>query len=239
MNKKSIILVSLISFLLALSFSFQFKLVQADLLGGMIPSFKLQEMKTEYERLENENEKLINTSKELNKKLQNLINSESEEDTIKKTLKKEMERYKMLAGYTDLEGNGISVFIDHLDDEEKENLTYNMTRDHRALLSVVNELNAAGAEAISINSVRFTASTEIRGTADYITINNVKRQAPFVIKAIGNSKVLKTALENKYGIVYNLRNMYRINIKTVERIRIESSEDISDWQFARPSEKKE
>lgn len=68
------------------------------------------------------------------------------------------------------------------------------------LLLLVNELRAAGAEAISINGQRITAQTEIRSAANYILINDAQAGAPFTIKAIGQSGTLSGALTLAGGL---------------------------------------
>jgi uncharacterized protein YlxW (UPF0749 family) len=65
---------------------------------------------------------------------------------------------------------------------------------------LVNELRAAGAEAISINGQRITAQTEIRSAANYILINEAQSQAPFTIKAIGSPHALAGALTLAGGL---------------------------------------
>ena len=65
------------------------------------------------------------------------------------------------------------------------------------LLKLVNELFAAGAEAISINDIRLTGYSGIRTAANiYIYINNerISAQSQIVVKAIGNKSVLELSL---------------------------------------------
>ncbi len=68
------------------------------------------------------------------------------------------------------------------------------------LLLLVNELRAAGAEAISINGQRITAQTEIRSAAGYILINDSQSNAPFTIQAIGTPGTLAGALTLSGGL---------------------------------------
>jgi len=69
------------------------------------------------------------------------------------------------------------------------------------LLLMVNELRAAGAEAISINGQRITAETEIRSASNYILINQSQQAAPFTIRAIGPPHTMEQALELPGGLV--------------------------------------
>ena len=56
------------------------------------------------------------------------------------------------------------------------------------MLRIVNELRAAGAEAISINDQRLIGTSEIRCSGPTITVNGKIFAPPFIIKAIGDTK---------------------------------------------------
>ena len=60
--------------------------------------------------------------------------------------------------------------------------------------ATVNELKAAGAEAISVNDQRVGAVTPIRCAGPTVFVNNTAQTPPYVIKAIGNPQILQTAL---------------------------------------------
>ena len=62
-------------------------------------------------------------------------------------------------------------------------------------------LRKAGAEAISINDQRVIATTPISCIGTVIKINDEKIGGPYVIRAIGHSDYLKTALEIPGGIL--------------------------------------
>jgi uncharacterized protein YlxW (UPF0749 family) len=69
------------------------------------------------------------------------------------------------------------------------------------LLLMVNELRAAGAEAITINGQRITGMTEIRNAGNYILINNSQQAAPFTIEAIGPPATMVQALRLPGGLM--------------------------------------
>ena len=69
------------------------------------------------------------------------------------------------------------------------------------ILEIVNVLRNAGAEAISINDQRIIATTPISCIGTVIKINDEKIGGPYVIRAIGNSDYLKTALDIPGGIL--------------------------------------
>lgn len=110
-------------------------------------------------------------------------------------LEKELLQAKMIAGETDVKGNGIVVTITDRDDTEKITAT--------DLLILINELRLAGAEAISINDQRIINMSDvvdinIDDGAHFIFVNKEKRLvSPYVIKAIGDQKYLESALTTK------------------------------------------
>ena len=59
------------------------------------------------------------------------------------------------------------------------------------LLRVINELRAAGAEAIAINGERIVAMSEIRCAGPTLSVNNNRSAPPYEIKAIGNPNNLE------------------------------------------------
>ena len=69
---------------------------------------------------------------------------------------------------------------------------------------VVNELRAAGAEAIAINGQRLTGTSEIRCAGPTLSVNNVRSSAPFEIRAIGDKKSLENALRMRGGVAETL-----------------------------------
>lgn len=110
-------------------------------------------------------------------------------------LEKELLQAKMIAGETDVKGNGIVVTI--TDNENTEKITAT------DLLVLINELRLAGAEAISINDQRIINMSDvvdinIDDGAHFIFVNKEKRLvSPYVIKAIGDQKYLESALTTK------------------------------------------
>jgi uncharacterized protein YlxW (UPF0749 family) len=125
-----------------------------------------------------------------------------------------IENLSIRAGSTDLIGEGVIIT---LTDGDKATLTNSNPLVHDSdILTVVNELQAAGAEAISVNNQRIISTSSIRCVGPVIQVNYQKVASPFKIKAIGNSQYLESAMNIKNGIVDTLKE-YGINI-TVERV---------------------
>ena len=113
-------------------------------------------------------------------------------------LKAEVKRLETLAGFTDVEGPGVTIIM-------QDSTAVNTTGDEADylihdsdLLSVINELRSAGAEAISLNGERLIATSEVRCTGAVVTVNGRRYAAPYIIFAILIPKY-NGALEPEYA----------------------------------------
>lgn len=163
-------------------------------------------------------EKYENLYAKLEKKeseLENLRLQASNSSDSASGLSTKLDLYNTLLGYTDVKGTGIVI---NLNDGDK-NILKGPASDHLVhnsdLVQVVNALKNAGAEAISINGQRITSKTGIECIGNVININNQKVGAPFVIKAIGPTIQLYSALTMEGGYLELLEG-YGLQV-TVEK----------------------
>ncbi len=102
------------------------------------------------------------------------------------------------------------------------------------MLNIINELRAAGAEAISLNGHRLVATSEIRCAGPTISVNNERSGPPFVIKAIGNPKTMVAALKMRGGIVETLSVWgIKVAIKMQDKIVIPAYTKNGTFRYAR------
>lgn len=114
-----------------------------------------------------------------------------------------MLRYR--AELVPLRGEGVIVRMDDSARPAKSGENPNLYVIHDDdLLRVINELRAAGAEAISVNGQRLTGVSEIRCAGPTLSVNNVRSSAPFEIRAIGEKKSLENSLRMRGGVVETL-----------------------------------
>jgi len=129
---------------------------------------KVKDLEKEEEKLEEERKNATQNNSEL----------ENAEIEIKKSNK--------ILGLSEVKGPGVIVTL-----QDSKVSTSNVFSIAELLihdidvLSVINELKNAGAEAISINDQRIVSTTAISCDGNVITVNKVKVGTPFVIKAIG------------------------------------------------------
>ncbi len=152
----------------------------------------------------------------------------------------ELEQLSITAGLTDLEGPGVAVV---LEDSSSANVTGDeadyLIHDSD-LLSVINELRSAGAEAISLNGERILATSEIRCTGAVVTVNGRRYAAPYVIMAIGDANTLYNALTMRNGVV-DILSQWGITVKVTagELLLIPKYNGTVEYQYARTAQEPE
>jgi len=148
-------------------------------------------------------------------------------------LRQEVEQLEIAAGRTDVEGPGVTVI---LQDSTQTNVTGDeadyLIHDND-LLSVVNELRSAGAEAISLNGERLLANSEIRCTGAVVTVNGRRYAAPYVIFAIGDPDTLYSALTMRNGVVDVLSQWgISVQVTAIDLLLIPKYNGTINYQYA-------
>jgi len=149
---------------------------------------------------------------DLNNKLRTQTESDRDEKKLFDSLKEELTKMRIVNGTIELKGPGLQILIDR-----------HLPVLYIDIIHIVNELWAAGAEAISVNDCRITGSTAIFYTEDShsmsITVDNVKLEYPIIIRAIGEPNNLEKGLTIPGGIMDNLAlfNAYPVITKVDEQ----------------------
>lgn len=147
-----------------------------------------------------------------------LADTEKQNDQLKKELEtlqlghetgtahNDVETLRYAAGLTAVKGKGVTVTIEDSRTPVKTGENANLYLIHdEDMLKVINELRAAGAEAISINDQRLVGTTEIRCVGPTVVVNRKSFAPPFVIRAIGDPNSLNGALTMRGGIGETLK----------------------------------
>jgi uncharacterized protein YlxW (UPF0749 family) len=224
--------VMLVSLILGLALAAQFKNVQK--VGGSVSLQRTQELTRQVQKLEQENEALESQIREYERRIRDFENAAQNEGESNRLIYEELERIRMLAGLVDVQGPGVVVTVNvkYVNQWGENAIVQNVRYDD--LLKLVNELNAAGAEAISVNNERIIATTEIRNAGDYIVINTNRYSAPFEIKAVGNPDTLDAALKLLGGVADDLGVYLQINIRRENNIIIPKYGGTIQYKFAKP-----
>lgn len=137
----------------------------------------------------------------------------STNDSLIASMKSQIDTLGLLAGTTDVQGEGIIITL--YDGNTSDSLVHDSD-----LLTVINELRVAGAEAISVNENRIITTSAIRCVGSVVQVNYQKVAAPFVIKAIGNAQYLESAMTIKNGVV-DVLNGYGLKVTLTRESNIE------------------
>jgi uncharacterized protein YlxW (UPF0749 family) len=138
-------------------------------------------------------------------------------------LKQEMDHAGVLAGVTELTGSGVEVTLNDSSVSLKPGENPNLYVLHdEDVLRVLNELKAAGAEAMAMNGERLLATTEIRCIGPTIVLNKNKRLAPpYVVTAIGNPDTMENSLKMKGGVAETLQFWgIQVSVKKMPQVMV-------------------
>lgn len=194
-----------------------------------LPYQRTEELAARLQQMEKENEVLRQSLDEL-----------KEASGVEK-YSKFSEDMKMISGQTAVEGQGIIITIEDSKQGSSSTNDPNLYLVHdEDLLKVINELRAAGAEAIAINGQRLTAMSEIRCAGPTLSVNNVRTAPPFEIRAIGNSKDLVAAINMRGGVADALKVWgIVIDVQQREKLYIPAYKSSNQFKYAAPTEKQE
>ena len=108
-----------------------------------------------------------------------------------------------------------------------------------AMLDVINELRAAGAEAIEINdahqSVRVGVDTWIVGTPGSLTVDTKTLSPPYSILAIGDPPTLAAAMNIPGGAEDSIKRVgARMSVQQADRVDVTTLRQPKPHQYAQP-----
>ncbi|MGE5632995.1 MAG: DUF881 domain-containing protein [Caulobacteraceae bacterium] len=162
---------------------------------GIITIPKLLDLQNELNNVEKENKKLNESISEDIAQLAEYKTSIENTGSVYSNMQDELAKMQNYSDYEKVQGPGVIITLNDSQQEiaEDQNVLWYLIHDID-ILEIVNELRIAGAEAISINEERVTATTNIRCGGPTINIDGKRHAVPFVIKAIGDPKTLEASL---------------------------------------------
>ncbi|WP_026476376.1 DUF881 domain-containing protein [Alkaliphilus transvaalensis] len=236
---KGKIAIALVCAVLGLIISIQFKTVKNETDGGFISGQRAQQLSLELQNLRTEKERLSLELTELERRQKEYEQTEADENFIIRNLKNDLEKYQILSGNRAVEGPGVVITLEDIPQEYQGDFSFIMLR-FDIMLDVINKLNSAGAEAISINDQRYTATTEIFYNANAVYVNSVPLKQPFQIQAIGDPEIMEAALNMRFGTIYTVKQDYgdrlKITMKKQNNIVIPRYNRVTNFRYARPVE---
>ncbi len=191
-----IISIGAIALILTMVLFIQFKTVKETDITA-IETMREAELRTELASWKAKYDEIAIKLQDTEDKISNYRNDIENNEKNSELLEQELIETEKYLGYTELKGEGIIVKLDDTDYKQVESSD---------ILSLVNELRLAGAEAISINEERVVSTTEIVNVdTRFIIVNGKRIVAPYEIKAIGDKKYLESAISIKGGYVDEIK----------------------------------
>lgn len=235
------IVIGLMALFIGLVLSIQITTTQGSDPGGLVPLAKAQGYEVELKKVRAEKDNAMQQLVELEDRIEKIEKEKADEDFFLKGVVSDLEKYKMAAGVVDVVGPGVIVTVeDPLPTEEYADEYSVIMLRYELLLSLVNKMKDAGAEAISINGQRIIATTEISLAGDNVNINTVPTAPPYIIKAIGNPDTIESTLTIRFGIIEQMKSYdLRIGIKKYDEVEVPRYSGIIKYRYAKTVEKEE
>lgn len=233
------IVVGLLALFIGLVISIQITTTQGSYQGGLISIAQVKVYETQLRQVRAEKDLVLEELARLEERLDQIEKEKADEDFFLKGLLSDLDKYKLAAGVVDTAGPGVVVTIEDplppdgfADSYMDSVIMYN----YELLLSLVNKMKDAGAEAISVNGQRITATTEISLAGDNVNINTVPTAPPYIIKAIGDPETLESTLTIRFGIVEQMKKNYglRITIEQKAKLEVPRYSGIVKFRYAKP-----
>lgn len=181
----------------------------------------MKQLQEERDALERKNESLEQTIKEYE---QGILGTDM--------MRREIEQLREFAGLTEITGGGIAVTMNDSSAQKSGNKNAYIVHAED-ILAVLNELNSAGAKAVSINGQRIVGTSAVACAGSIVTVNGVRVAAPFEILAVGDAEVLQAALKFPGGVVDSLSPWgIEINIRKESILTIPAYTQTALWREA-------
>lgn len=205
-----------------ISMNFNFKRVQ---IRNQLNSTEYQNAVEERTALYRKISDLKNDNLEKQSKIRNYVLNDVKDDKILDDMKSQIGDYEMLIGLNKVQGKGIVLKInDGTTNSVKESpyeIKNKLLHDYDMAL-ILNELRAAGAQAVSVNNHRIVPWSGVICNWAFIGFEDgTMEYAPFNIYAIGDPEKLKAALleDGSHVRELMLRKLY-VNIEKADKIEM-------------------
>ena len=209
------ITIGIACFALVLVMCMQFKIVnETDITS--IENMREAELREELANWKSKYEETNQKYEETVAKIEEYKKTKQSNEETEKLVEEELDQVNLSLGKTDVQGEGIEVTLRETNNEEIARINAD------DLLVIVNSLKMAGAEAISINDERIINMSDIVDIEErFIKVNGQRILAPYIIKAIGNSSYLESALTGNGGHVDDMKKIGQdVSIQKSNKVKI-------------------
>ncbi|ACA59938.1 DUF881 domain-containing protein [Candidatus Desulforudis audaxviator] len=220
----------IVGLVLGLMLSTQFRVQQEKVQTTTVK--RIEQLAQEVEATRSERDALRVRIRELRKELDQVAGESQHE-----RLRTELETVRIQSGMLSVTGPGIEVILSDssLPSQSGQNPNFYVLHDED-LVRVLNELRAAGAEALAINGERIVATSEVLCIGPAVRVNKTKRLTPpYVITAIGNQDTMISALEMRDGVMDTLKYWgIQVSVRRVAEAVVPAYTGPTAFKYARP-----
>ncbi|RPE45508.1 uncharacterized protein YlxW (UPF0749 family) [Streptomyces sp. Ag109_O5-1] len=178
------------------------------------------------DELDDRTQRLEDEKTGLEKQRQELQSSSDQAAEARRQTAEKERQLGILAGTVAAQGPGITMTVD----DPKGTVQADM------LLDAIQELRAAGAEAIQVNGVRVIAGTYLADSGKSVSVDGNKITQPFVFKVIGKPQDLEPALNIPGGVVQTLeKEQATVSVERSAKIVVDALRPAKEPDYARSS----
>jgi len=171
---------------------------------------------------------------DLTRRLSDFERATAERRSTTEAMMRELESLRIAAGLVPLTGPGVSVVVDAAQAPVVGHAPPAV--QYVDLASIVNELWAAGAEAVAVSGVRITATTGYSEVGGTILADRRRLAPPYTIDAIGDPATLRGALQIRGGVIEGLRTLgLQVTITRKASLTLPAAQAVPALRLGRPA----
>ncbi|WP_318204645.1 DUF881 domain-containing protein [Streptomyces sp. SCL15-4] len=178
------------------------------------------------DELDSRTQRLEDEKQGLEKQRQELQSSSDQAAEARRQTAEKARQLGILAGTVAAQGPGITMTIEDTKGTVKADM----------LLDAIQELRAAGAEAIQVNGVRVVAGTYFADSDRSVSVDGNKINAPYRFRVIGKPQDLEPALNIPGGVVQTLKKeQATVTVEQSDKIVVDALRRAERPDYARSS----
>ena len=168
-------------------------------------------------------------------KLEAYERTASEGRSLAEAMGRELETLRIALGLKAMRGPGVVVRV--ADPKTQPKGSSPVVVSYQDIVAVINELWAAGAEAVAVNGQRLTATTGLSQVSGTVVVNLQRLTGPFDVVAIGDRATLEGALNIRGGLLDGLRALgLTITITRRDNLTVPAYKGSFTFEHATPVE---
>lgn len=182
---------------------------------------RLPALRAEFQATKQENIDLQKQLADYKLRLEKLEKEQAAGLSSARSLMESLREIRMLAGTVAVRGPGVIVTLHDSPKRDPAETRKDVIEDYMVhdsdIRAIVDELFAAGAEAVAVNNQRLVANSSIRCVGPVVLVNSVQIAPPYVIKAIGKPDVLDNALRMPGGVA-DANGLFLLDMIEIQKV---------------------